>query len=211
MLTQNSLIRWKGVKRNSMFFAMAIFVWTTSCSVTQRKLETLQISGGYSALKCFSRISSPASSHICYGVGQYVDPFRSHVSRSLFKRLPWFLLQLENSVSLSWVIYYEAFYVFTVCIQFLLHSSNLSKIGVIFNSFVICLFVSWSVQVYPAFLLIYFISAAAILLASLALIVQVSLLYNKTGRASLFYNFILVSLRNFCGRNSLFKIPVIFK
>ena len=30
--------------------------------------------------------------HICHGVGPLVDPFRSHVSRSLFKGLPWFLL-----------------------------------------------------------------------------------------------------------------------
>jgi hypothetical protein len=36
--------------------------------------------------------------------------------------------------------------------------------------------------VYPPVLLIYFISAAVILLASLALIVQVSLPYNKIGR-----------------------------
>ena len=90
--------------------------------------------------------------------------------------------QLENSVLLLWIIYYEAFYVFTCCIQFLLYSSNLSKIGVIFNSFVICLLVLQSVQVYPAFLLIYFMSAAVVLLASLALIVQVSLPYNKTER-----------------------------
>ena len=45
---------------------------------------------------------------------------------------------------------------------------------------------------YPAVLLIYFISAAVILLASLALIVQVSLPYNKTVRASVLYCFILV-------------------
>jgi len=51
--------------------------------------------------------------------------------------------------------------------------------------------------VYPAVLLIYFISAAVILLSSLALIVQVSLLYNKTGRASVLHNFILVFLRIF--------------
>jgi hypothetical protein len=51
--------------------------------------------------------------------------------------------------------------------------------------------------VYPAVLLIYFISAAVILLTSLALIVQVSLPYNKTGRVSVFYNFILVFLRVF--------------
>ena len=52
-------------------------------------------------------------------------------------------------------------------------------------------------SVYPAVLLIYFISAAVILLSSLALIVQVSLPYNKTGRASVLYNFILVLLRVF--------------
>ena len=57
----------------------------------------------------------------------------------------------------------------------------------------------------------YFISAAVILPASLALIVQVSLPYNRTGRASVFYNFILVFLRVFCGLNILFKMPVIFK
>jgi hypothetical protein len=41
--------------------------------------------------------------------------------------------------------------------------------------------------VYPAVLLMYFVSAVVILLASLALIVQVSLPYNKTGRASVLY------------------------
>jgi hypothetical protein len=50
---------------------------------------------------------------------------------------------------------------------------------------------------YPAVLLVYFISAAVILLAALALIVQVSLPYNNTGRASVLYNFILVFLRVF--------------
>jgi hypothetical protein len=48
---------------------------------------------------------------------------------------------------------------------------------------------------YPDILLIYFISAAVILLASLALIVQVSLPYNNTGTASVLYNCILVFLR----------------
>ena len=64
---------------------------------------------------------------------------------------------------------------------------------------------------YPAVLLMYFISAAVILLASLALTVQVSLPYNKTGRVSVLYSFIVVFLRVFCGLNTLFKIPVIFK
>ena len=39
-----------------------------------------------------SSSSSSSSSYICHGVGPLVDPFRSHVSRSLFKGLPWFLL-----------------------------------------------------------------------------------------------------------------------
>ena len=32
--------------------------------------------------------SSSSSSYICHGVGPLVDPFRSHISRSLFKGLP---------------------------------------------------------------------------------------------------------------------------
>jgi len=37
--------------------------------------------------------SSSSSSYICHGVGPPVDPFRSHVSRSLFKGLiTWFPL-----------------------------------------------------------------------------------------------------------------------
>ena len=66
-------------------------------------------------------------------------------------------------------------------------------------------------QVYPAVLLMYFISAAVVILASLALIVQVSLPYNQTGKASVLYSFILVFLRVSCGVNTLFRIPVIFK
>ena len=50
-------------------------------------------------------------------------------------------------------------------------------------------------QVYLAVLLMYFISVVVILLASLVLIVHVSLPYNKTGRASVLYSFILVLLR----------------
>ena len=64
---------------------------------------------------------------------------------------------------------------------------------------------------YPAVLLMYLISASVILLASLALIVQVPLPYNKTGRANILYSFILVFQRDFYGLNTLFKITVIFK
>jgi len=50
---------------------------------------------------------------------------------------------------------------------------------------------------YPDVLLMYFISVAVILLESLALTVQVSLPYNKTGRASVLYGFIVDFLRDF--------------
>ena len=38
--------------------------------------------------RIFHSLSSSSSSYICHGVGSLVDPFRSHVSRSLFKGLP---------------------------------------------------------------------------------------------------------------------------
>ena len=64
---------------------------------------------------------------------------------------------------------------------------------------------------YPTFLLIYFISATVILLASLALMIQFSLPCNIAGRDTVLYSFILVSLKVFCGINLLFIKPVIFK
>jgi len=118
--------------------------------------------------------------------------------------------QSDSSVSLPWVIHFEAFYLYIV--------SNFSCIPVIFPKFVLFLIPSQCVnlfcdltQVYPAVLLTYFISAAVILLASLALTVHVSLPHNKTGRASELYSLILVLLRAFCGLNTLFEISVIFK
>jgi len=65
--------------------------------------------------------------------------------------------------------------------------------------------------VYPAVHVMYFSSAAVILLVSLALIVQVSLPYNNTAGPSVLYSFILVFLKVFYGLNTLFKIPVILK
>ena len=50
---------------------------------------------------------------------------------------------------------------------------------------------------YSAVLLMYFISAGVILLASLALMVQDSLPYKMTGRASVLYNFNLVFIQNY--------------
>ena len=113
------------------------------------------------------------------------------------------LCQPDSSVSLPWVIYFEAFYLHVV--------SSFSCIPLICPKFVflltplqfVRLFCNLS-QMYPAVILIYFISAAVILPASLALTVHVSLPYNKTGRASVLYSFVLVFLRVFCGLNSLF-------
>jgi len=104
--------------------------------------------------------------------------------------------QLVSSVTLPWVIYFEAFYLHVV--------SSFSCIPVICPKFVLFLpplqfvhlFCNLS-QVYPAVLLMYFIYAAVILLTSLALKFQVSLQYNKTGRASVLCSFILVFLRGF--------------
>ena len=79
----------------------------------------------------FKRWSSSLS-YFCHGVGPLVEPFRSHVSRSLFKGLPRFLLPVGHSVSLPWVIYFEAFYLHVVS-SFSCIPVNFSKIGVIFN------------------------------------------------------------------------------
>jgi len=80
--------------------------------------------------------------------------------------------QLGSSVSLPWVIYFEAFYLHVV--------SGFSRIPVICPKLVLFLtplqfvhlFCNLS-QVYPAVLLMCFITAAVILLASLALIAEV--------------------------------------
>ena len=84
--------------------------------------------------------------------------------------------QSGSSVSLPWVIYFEAFYLHVV--------SSFSCIPVICPKLVLFLVLVPLQFVYPAVLLMYFVYAAVILLASLALLGQVSLLYNKTGRAS---------------------------
>jgi len=131
-------------------------------------------------------LSSSSSSYIFHAVGALVDPFRSHVSRSLFKGLPWFLLPAGGSISLPWVIYFEAFYLHVL--------SSFSCIPVICPKLVLFLtplqFVYLFCNLSKCILLFFScisISAAVILLASPALIVQVSLSYNKTGRASVLY------------------------
>jgi len=102
--------------------------------------ETVGVSPTSSTSSSSSSTLSSSSSYICHGVGQIVDPFRSHVSRSLFKVLPWFLLPVGEQCFITLGNLFRDILV-TYCTQFLSHSSNLSKIGVIFNSFGICAFV----------------------------------------------------------------------
>jgi hypothetical protein len=76
--------------------------------------------------------------------GPVVDPFLSHVSRSLLKVLPWFLLPVREQCFITLGNLLRGI-LFTRCIHFLLYSSNLSKIGVIFNPFAICFVICQSV------------------------------------------------------------------
>jgi len=78
-----------------------------------------------------------SSSYIFHGVESLVVPFRSHVSRSLFKNLPWFLLPAGEKYFITLGNLFRSI-LFTCCIQLSLYSSNLSKICVIFNSFANC-------------------------------------------------------------------------
>jgi hypothetical protein len=55
------------------------------------KGKGLKVLTGFMWVRTRQGISS-SSSYICHGVGPLVDPFRFHVSRSLFKGLAWFLL-----------------------------------------------------------------------------------------------------------------------
>ena len=87
-------------------------------------------------------ITSSSSSYICHGVGPLVDPFRSHVSGSLFNFWHDSFCQLGNSVSLPWVIYCEAFYLHVVsifscipviCLKFVLFLVPLQFVYLFFN------------------------------------------------------------------------------
>ena len=98
--------------------------------------------------------------------------------------------QSDSSISLPWVIYFEAFYLHVVssfsCIPVICPKLVLFLTPLQFVRFVICPNVSCCSS-----------HVRISSLASLALIVHVSLPYNKTGRASVFYSFILVFLRVF--------------
>jgi len=73
--------------------------------------------------------------------------------------------QLDICVSLNLGNLFRSI-LFTCCIQLLLYSSNLSKIGVIFTTFAIYAFVSNLSQVYPAVLFIYFMQLGHLLTRS---------------------------------------------
>ena len=118
--------------------------------------------------------------------------------------------QLGNSVSLAWVVCREAFCLHVVSSSSCIPVVCLEPVLFLIPLQCVTLFCNLS-PVYPVVLLIYFISAAVILLACLALIFHVSLPYNNTGRASVLYSFILVFLRVSCGLNTLLIIPVILK
>ena len=90
----------------------------------------------------FLKYLTSSSSSIFHGVRPLVDPFRSHASRSLFNGLTWFLLPVVKHCFITLGILLRGI-LLTWCIQFLLYSCSLSQICVIFNSFTICVFVSW--------------------------------------------------------------------
>ena len=87
--------------------------------------------GFNSVFKCSSSSSSSLSSYICHAVRSPVDPLRSHVPRSLFKGLPWFLLPVGQQCCITLGNLFLGI-LFTCYIQLLFYSSNLSKIGLIF-------------------------------------------------------------------------------
>ena len=100
---------------------------------------------------------------------------------------------------------------FICCNQFLLYSCILSKTGVIFSYFAICACFIVCSSLSCRFSHMYFISAAVILLASLALMAPFSLSHKRAGSASVLYNFILVFFEVLCGLNMLLIMPTIFK
>ena len=64
---------------------------------------------------------------------------------------------------------------------------------------------------HPALFLIYFTSAAVILLACLSLMVQFSLPYFRAGSAGVLLSFVLVSFKVFCDRTNVLIMSVFLK
>ena len=145
---------------------------TQRCGIPQGNIPSCLNSGRH--------VSS--SSYVCYEVRPLVDPFRSHVCRSLFKRsatIPsanWGIVFHYTGQSVTRHSVYLEPVLFLILLQCVNLFCNLRKCILLFLSYI-----------------------------------SSQLPYNKTGRASEFYSFILVFLRIFCGLNTLFIIPVIFK
>ena len=86
-----------------------------SCQISMKLEFSQQIFEKYSNILFHNNNNNNNNdNNICHGGGPLVDPFRSHVSRSLFEGLPWFLPSVGSRVSLPWVIYFEAFYLHVV-------------------------------------------------------------------------------------------------
>ena len=96
--------------------------------LTRSGLTYLEVSWKVYWIVSRSSPSSP-SSYICHGVRPPVDPFRSHVPIILFKFLPCFLLPVGQQRFITLGNLFRGI-LFTCCIQILLYSSNLFKIGV---------------------------------------------------------------------------------
>jgi len=74
----------------------------------------------------------------------------------------------------------------------------------------LCLIYNLS-KVWLAVILIYFVPAAVVLPASLALLVHYSPPHNTAGRTSVLYSCIVVFFKVFCSLNILLIMPFIFK
>jgi len=125
----------------------------------------------------------------------------SHIFRSPFNCLLSFLLPFGLSFCISLSNLSQRI-LFIWCSQFLLYSCTLFKTGVRFSSFTVCVFYACP-RLLCSFL-VHFTSAVVILVLSCALMGQLSPPYNKAGRASALYSFILVSFKVCCGLNLLF-------
>ena len=84
---------------------------------SKNKFKKLALLFGFIIIIVFTII------YISHGVGPLVDPFRSHVSRSLFKGLPWFLLPAGEQYFITLGNLFRGI-LFTCCNQLLLYSSN---------------------------------------------------------------------------------------
>jgi len=94
-----------------------------------------------------------SSSYICHGVWPLVDPFRSHVSRSLFKGLAWFLLPVGEYCFITLGNLFRGT-LFTCFIQLLLYSSSSHWISP-FKCHRFCFLYRYSWTIFCYFLILY--------------------------------------------------------